>query len=322
MVWLAGVAPATVALVMYASANFAKHLDPLGFALATASCFVTLLLDGDLNIANHDTKYAFPLMMMTGGIVAMIDATVGLRVGNYPMVSNTPDSTDIITSRIQLPVWAGLMILQLWLIILLIAIVLANVVFPDNDYVFLFSRLFRMGSVVYGGEESVLPMLTTEFVPEWITKNDFAHGLALTQATPGSIFNLAAYMGAIKEGKILMSLTAVASIYVPSYLFLLAGLPLWSRLRKVLAFKALLQGVNAVAIGFMGAICIFLWEGSIQRASDAMILVVCLGLVSYYQVAAPAVIATAIGLGIVLNEEVLNVAQKPYNTDSDNSGGY
>ncbi len=44
--------------------------------------------------------------------------------------------------------------------------------------------------------------------------------------------------------------------------------PFWARLLHVMAFKAVLKGVNATAIGLAGAACVILWEAAIADAAD------------------------------------------------------
>uniref|UniRef100_A0A7S2V9V2 Chromate transporter n=1 Tax=Entomoneis paludosa TaxID=265537 RepID=A0A7S2V9V2_9STRA len=299
--WLAGVAPAAVALVWHSSLNVCRTLDKLGWVLALASCGATVFMDHEMQhvIAMPDTKCTFPMLMIAGGLLAVLDALVGPRLGTYKEVTTDLEKT---SRHMSFPLWTSFLILELWLVLLLVAVLLAQVIFPNNDYAAIFSQFFRMGSVVFGGEESLLPMMTTELIPSWFSQQDFSMGLALTQAAPGSIFNLAAYMGAVQKGNLFLSWTAVASIYAPSFLFLLAALPLWSKLRQVVAFQAFVKGVNAVSIGFMGAMCVFLWESNIARVTDVILLVVCLGLIYFLQVSAPTVVAMAILLGPLLND--------------------
>jgi chromate transporter len=61
----------------------------------------------------------------------------------------------------------------------------------------LISSFYRSGSLVFGGEHVVLPLLQRAVVPRgWIGNDALLAGYAAAQAVPGPLFTFAAYLGA------------------------------------------------------------------------------------------------------------------------------
>lgn len=94
--------------------------------------------------------------------------------------------------------------------------------------------------------------------------------------------------------------------------YLYDKVPFWARLRHVMAFKAVLKGVNATAIGLVGAACVTLWESAIEDAADAMVFCLALTLAVVFSIQAPFVILAGGVLGALLHPDVLDLGQVPY----------
>lgn len=309
-IFLMGIPPATVALVFKAAYNFSVGLDRFSFGLTTLSCVAAVLINGDYNIKDTDSQFAYPVMLACGGILTLLDATVNPNpIGQYTGGSSKEDI--VLLNRIGLPIWSGLFIIQTWAIILLATVLLVTVGENDHPILDIFEAFFRIGSVVFGGGEDVLALIDAEMVPNWVTREQFLQGLGITQAMPGPLFNLAAFIGAIKED-IPGAVVAVVGVFAPAYFFMLAGIALWAVLHTRYWFKALLKGVNAVSIGFIGAACIFIWEQAVVKAADAMVFVVAGSLTGYYNLPPPIVILVSVLLGALLNAERISLGQVPY----------
>jgi chromate transporter len=54
--------------------------------------------------------------------------------------------------------------------ILILVIILVDVAEVDNVYLKIFETMYRIGSIIFGGGQVVLPMLQDEVVPGWMTK--------------------------------------------------------------------------------------------------------------------------------------------------------
>jgi chromate transporter len=92
-----------------------------------------------------------------------------------------------------------------------------------NVYLEIFEIMFRIGSLIFGGGQVVLPMLQDEVVPNWMTKDVFLQGLGLTQSMPGPLFNFSAYLGAVYRG-IAGGLVAWVGIMGPGVILIFVSL--------------------------------------------------------------------------------------------------
>jgi len=85
--------------------------------------------------------------------------------------------------------------------------------------------------------------------------------------------------------------------------------PFWARLRHIQWFKSALNGVNATAIGLVGAACIILWEGAIGTAADAMVFILAGTLAMVYGWGAPYVVLAGGVFGAILHNDALGLGQ-------------
>jgi chromate transporter len=84
----------------------------------------------------------------------------------------------------------------------------------------------------------------------WLTAREFVDGLALGQLTPGPILMLAAYVG-YKTLGLGGALVAAAASFLPSFVLMLALLPVFDRVRNLAWARAVIQGVVPGVIGVM-----------------------------------------------------------------------
>ncbi|KAL0039433.1 hypothetical protein WJX79_008119 [Trebouxia sp. C0005] len=118
---------------------------------------------------------------------------------------------------------------------------------------------FKIGSLIFGGGQVVLPMLDSAVVePGWISESDFLTGIALVQAMPGPLFNIAAYVGAIIAANANMNgltgiMTCWVGLFAPGILLIYGLLPWWARFRQLDIYRRALPGVNAAAVGLIVA---------------------------------------------------------------------
>jgi chromate transporter len=119
------------------------------------------------------------------------------------------------------------------------------------------AAFYRVGALVFGGGHVVLPLLQEAVVtPGWLGREQFLAGYGAAQVVPGPMFSLAAFLGAgVDTGAPawLGALVAVAAVFLPGFLLLLAVLPFWQRLQVHAGARAALAGVNAAVVGLLGA---------------------------------------------------------------------
>ena len=86
----------------------------------------------------------------------------------------------------------------------------------------------KVGAFTFGGGVTILAFIQEQVVQHlhWLTPQQFLDGLALGQLTPGPTLILAAFVG-YAVGAFWGAVVAVAAVYLPSFLVLLAVLMVW-----------------------------------------------------------------------------------------------
>eukprot|EP00560_Eucampia_antarctica_P007794 CAMPEP_0197828138 /NCGR_PEP_ID=MMETSP1437-20131217/4774_1 /TAXON_ID=49252 ORGANISM="Eucampia antarctica, Strain CCMP1452" /NCGR_SAMPLE_ID=MMETSP1437 /ASSEMBLY_ACC=CAM_ASM_001096 /LENGTH=491 /DNA_ID=CAMNT_0043429255 /DNA_START=76 /DNA_END=1551 /DNA_ORIENTATION=+ len=312
--YLIGLPPAAISLVFKAFYGFSLKLDkPVGIILALISSCIAILINGDENISPTSSQYVFPSVLVCGGLVTYLDSKLTKPFGSYnKSPSKGWDATsDRLMKRIGIPLWVGALIFAVWLGVLIMTIVLVDVVKVENEYLEVFEVMYRIGSIIFGGGQVVLPMLQDEVVPKWMSKDNFLQGLGLAQSMPGPLFNFSAYLGAVYQ-KIPGALIAYIGLFGPGVILIFAIVPFWARLRHFPAFRIVLQGVNATAIGLVGAACVILWEEAITTRADAIIFCVAGTMAVVFNIQAPIVVILGGILGALLFKDAASLGQKPF----------
>jgi chromate transporter len=151
-----------------------------------------------------------------------------------------------------------------------------------------FDSLYRTGALVFGGGHVVLPLLQAEVVePGWVSESDFVAGYGAAQAVPGPLFTFSAYLGAVmvpEPNGVAGASLALIAVFLPSFLLVLGGLPMWTLLRGIPALQSALRGVNAAVVGLLlAALYNPVWTSAIFEAKDLALAVVCFGLLAFWR---------------------------------------
>ena len=151
-----------------------------------------------------------------------------------------------------------------------------------------FDRFYRTGSLVFGGGHVVLPLLEREVVaPGWVSEDDFLAGYGAAQAVPGPLFTFSAYLGTVmgpEPNGIAGASIALIAIFLPSFLLVLGGLPLWGVIRTRPGLAGVLRGVNAGVVGLLlAALYTPVWTATIHSASDFAIALAAFGLLVFWK---------------------------------------
>lgn len=114
----------------------------------------------------------------------------------------------------------------------------------------LFGLTLGAGAVLFGGGYMLVALLEPFVVGAygWLSPQEFLDGIALTQAVPGPIVTLVAFVGFAVAG-VPGAAVATAGIYIPSFAAVLLVAPALDRWRDRTGVAAALKGVNAVVAG-------------------------------------------------------------------------
>lgn len=113
--------------------------------------------------------------------------------------------------------------------------------------------------------------------PGWVSDGTFLAGYGAAQALPGPLFTFAAYLGAVAATSpdgVVGALIALAAIFMPGMLALLAVMPFWPALRAKANARAVMAGVNASVVGLLATAFYHpVWTSSVGNAADFAVVV-------------------------------------------------
>jgi chromate transporter len=132
-----------------------------------------------------------------------------------------------------------------------------------------------LGAFTFGGGLSIIALMQEQVVDRlhWLTPREFVDGLALGQLTPGPIIMVAAYVGYKTLGMTGAAVAAAAS-FVPSFVMMLALLPLFDRVRNLAWARAVIQGIVPGVVGVMAVALVRMAPYAAPDAPSIAVLVV------------------------------------------------
>jgi chromate transporter len=110
----------------------------------------------------------------------------------------------------------------------------------------------KVGAFTIGGGLTMIAFIQDQVVGQfgWLTPREFVDGLALGQLTPGPVLMIAAYVGYKLVG-ITGAAVAAAAAFLPSFVIMLAILPVLDRVRQLAWVKAVMKGMGPAVIGVL-----------------------------------------------------------------------
>lgn len=144
----------------------------------------------------------------------------------------------------------------------------------------LFENTYRIGSLVFGGGQVLIPMMESQFVERMersgftkknkdalnIGREDFYTGAGIVRAIPGPVFSIGAFTGGMAmRGRgtwmqLAGCLIGAVAIFLPSALLVLFFFPIWNNLRKYAIVYRALEGINAAVVGIMAGATIYMMK--------------------------------------------------------------
>jgi len=247
----AGIAPVVVAIIAHAGAGLVRTAarTRLLAAIVTGSVLAALAGVGEIPILVAGGAIVLATHVLAGGRALKRDGFLGGLIPVLP--AGLPD-----------PVRTGA------------ASALAAVA-AGPTLIALFVSMFAIGAVLYGSGYVLITFLRAEFVEAlgWITDQQLLDAVAIGQVTPGPLFTTATFVGFLVLG-VPGAVVATVGIFLPAFAYVALSAPLLPRLRRSAKVRATLDGVNAAALGLVGAVAIELAWSTIR---DPLSLGIALG---------------------------------------------
>jgi chromate transporter len=188
----------------------------------------------------------------------------------------------------------------------------------------LFENTYRMGSLVFGGGNVLLPMMYEQFSvrPELkkkkdpgaikIDKNDMITGMGIVRALPGPVFAFSSFAGgmALKDlgpaMQVLGCVIGAIGIFLPSALLVLFFFPIWNNLKKYAAIYRSLEGINAAVVGIMIASTFYIMkdislvEAKMESVVNICVIIGTFLLLQFTRIPSPLIVLGCLLLGILI----------------------
>ena len=138
----------------------------------------------------------------------------------------------------------------------------------------IFAVFLKIGAVLYGSGYVLLAFLRTDLVTGLgvLTNQQLLDAIAIGQFTPGPLFTTATFIGYLLGG-LPGAAVATIGIFLPAFCFVAAIGPFVERLRNRTWTAALLDGVNAAALGLMAGVTLVLASDAVVDPLTAALLV-------------------------------------------------
>src|SRR5262249_39113025 len=132
----------------------------------------------------------------------------------------------------------------------------------------------KVGAFTIGGGLTMIAFIQDQVVGQfgWLTPREFIDGLALGQLTPGPVLMIAAYVG-YKLAGLAGAAVAAAAAFLPSFVIMLASLPVLDRVRQMAWMKASMRGMSPAVIGVLAGSLVRLAPAALPDPLALLILI-------------------------------------------------
>jgi len=171
--------------------------------------------------------------------------------------------------------------------------------------------LLKVGTLTFGGGLTMIAFIQEQVVGQfhWLTPQEFVDGLALGQLTPGPILMVAAYVG-YKVAGIAGAVVGGAAAFLPSFVMMLAILPMFDRVRKLVWTRAALKGIAPAVIGVLAVSLVRLAPHALPDAFAVGTMIATVIVLLAWRVATLKIVLLGAVLGIVRNRIVLSTVTR------------
>jgi len=305
------IAPMAAGFLVYATTA------AFGVSIRNTITWIIMLVSAAATYFLFKDPWIFPLLIVLGGL------TTNLSRKRIPQTEQKPR---------KIKWW------NIWLfaIIFIAAGIISSKAkknnWPDRKPINLFENTYRMGSLVFGGGQVLMPMMYEQFCIRseevrqkkndqnviTIDKEDMYNGMGIVRAIPGPVFSIASFAGgmALKDMgytsrektamQLLGCLIGTVAIFLPSALLVLFFFPIWNNLKKYAAVYRSTEGVNAAVVGILIASTLYIMKDiSLVEAKTVSFINVgiILGtflLLHYTRIPSPIIVISCLLLGYFL----------------------
>lgn len=298
--------PMAVGFLAYAAVHAFR------LSVKNAATWGIMLVSAIVSFVLFKVPWTFPILILLGGVVTNLSSK------RIPQTESKPQ---------KIKWW------NIWLfaIIFIAAGVTSEIArvqdWPNKRPINLFENTYRMGSLVFGGGQVLIPFMYEQFVERpkslavirknqakrqpviSINREDFYTGAGIVRAIPGPVFSIASFTGGMamkdkgRDMQLLGCIIGSLAIFLPSLLLVLFFYPIWHNLQKYAAVYRALEGINAVVAGIMVASTFYMMKDisiidlkTISAVNIAVIAGTWL-LLSFTKLPSPVIVAMCVLLG-------------------------
>jgi chromate transporter len=303
------IAPMAVGFLAFAAIHAFKH------SIKNTATQIIMLVAAVTSFIFFKASGVFPLLILLGGFVTTLS-------------NKRIPQTAIKAQKIK---WWNIWLFAVIFIIAGITSEVARVQdWPNRRPINLFENTYRMGSLVFGGGQVLIPFMYEQFVERpksntvikknqykkqsvvSIDREDFYTGAGIVRAIPGPVFSIASFTGgmAMKDSgsglQILGAVIGSLAIFLPSLLLVLFFYPIWHNIKKYAAVYRALEGINASVTGIMVAATFYMMKdvslAGLDTISAVNVVVIAgtLGLLYFTKLPSPVIVMICLLLGSIV----------------------
>ena len=167
------------------------------------------------------------------------------------------------------------------------------------DLAALFGVFLKVGAVLYGSGYVLIAFLRGDLVDRlgWLTDPQLLDAVAVGQVTPGPLFTTATFVGYLVLG-IPGALVATVAIFLPAFILVALLGPMADRVRERPLTGALLDGVNAAAVGLIAAVTLQLGVAAVRGPLTVSIGLVTAALLAWGRLPSAVIVGLAALAGL------------------------
>src|SRR5206468_2215497 len=141
---------------------------------------------------------------------------------------------------------------------------------------------FKTGLLSFGGAYASLVFVDRGAVAQyhWLSHGQLLDGVALSVATPGPFMLFTAFVGYVASG-VIGAVLATFFVFLPSFVFVIAGVHYVEKVRENLMIQAFLAGVSAAVVGVIAVVSLDLIRPALVDWPTIVIAVVAFSLIAF-----------------------------------------